>query len=183
MKNCNQTDTQTIFEHCESVTNYTIQLIDHLKSDNLELKNWKIPSWLYLYKLEILNNLLSIDIITEYTMFHDIGKPHCLELDQFGKRHFPNHTEVSAKLYLEATKNIQVSKLISLDMKIHTIKENETHDFIKNKEAITLLLVALAEIHSNANMFGGIESLSFRIKFKQIFSKGKSVLKKLFGEK
>lgn len=45
--------------------------------------------------------------------------------------------------------------------------------------AISLLITGLSEIHANASMFGGIESTSFKIKYKQIDSRGKAILKQL----
>ena len=44
---------------------------------------------------------------------------------------------------------------------------------------LSLLITGLSEIHANANMFGGIESTSFKIKYKQINSRGKQILKHL----
>ena len=65
-------------------------------------------------------------------------------------------------------------------MVLHTIKSDEVEDFIKNnsiKTVITLLVTALCELHSNASMFGGTESTSFKIKFKQLDKRGKQILK------
>jgi len=64
-------------------------------------------------------------------------------------------------------------------MEIHTIKAKELSFFIKNKEAISLLITGLSEIHANAEMFGGIESINFKIKYKQIDSRGKQIIKLL----
>jgi hypothetical protein len=52
-------------------------------------------------------------------------------------------------------------------MDIHTLKSEGVEEFCKNPLAITLLLTGLAEIHSNAQMFGDIESVSFRIKMEK----------------
>jgi hypothetical protein len=67
-----------------------------------------------------------------------------------------------------------------MDMMIHTMKSEDINSFIEFPEAITLLIVGLAEIHANAELFGGIESTSFKIKWKQISKKGKSICQKLF---
>ena len=70
-------------------------------------------------------------------------------------------------------------------MEIHTIKDKDVKEFIRDpRTAVTLLLVGLAEVHSNAQMFGGIESDSFKIKYKQIAKRGKAICELLFkGEK
>lgn len=43
--------------------------------------------------------------------------------------------------------------------------------------AITLLITGLSEIHSNAKMFGGTDSTSFKIKLKSITQRGKQIFK------
>jgi len=109
-----------------------------------------------------------------------LGKPYCIEYDEQGKRHFPNHAEVSYSKYLELGGNPQVAKLIKMDMMIHTMKSNDVDEFVKHPECITLLLAALAEVHSNSQLFGGINSISFKIKWKQIDKIGKKICLKLF---
>jgi hypothetical protein len=47
--------------------------------------------------------------------------------------------------------------------------------------AMSLLLTALAEVHSNANMFGGIESISFKSKWKKIDKRGRMLCKHFFN--
>lgn len=64
-------------------------------------------------------------------------------------------------------------------MDIHTIKAKDLDEFSENNSrALTLLLSGLSEIHANAEMFGGLESTSFKIKYKQIDSRGKQIIKK-----
>lgn len=92
--------------------------------------------------------------------------------------HFPNHAEVSYQVYSKEYPNdIIVSNLIKRDMEVHLIKDKDIVHFIRNKkDALTLLIVGLCELHSNADMFGGIESTSFKIKYKQINKRGKKIL-------
>ena len=99
-----------------------------------------------------------------------------MTIDDEGKRHFPNHAEVSYNTYLQLFGNEQVAQLIRMDMDIHLLKSEQIEEFAKRPEAITLLLTGLAEVHSNAAMFGGIESTSFKIKYKQIEKRGKQIL-------
>lgn len=63
-----------------------------------------------------------------------------------------------------------------MDMDIHVLKSDGVEEFASRPEAISLLLTGLAEIHANAEMFGGIESTSFKIKFKQINKRGKQII-------
>ena len=95
-----------------------------------------------------------------------------------GIAHFPNHADKSHDIYMNKLSGIeQVGKLIAMDMDIHKLKSIDVDEFAKRKEAASLLLSGLAEIHSNANMFGGLESTSFKIKWKQIDRRGKAICK------
>lgn len=180
MKQCLQTENQSVYQHGLSVWNYTEQLINILKSGNVP-DGFKIPNWFIQYNKFLLKALLPINIIEEYTIHHDCGKPYCLSTDENGKRHFPNHTEVSKYTWQSIGGCPTVTRLISMDMMIHTMKACDIENFIKHPEAITLLIVGLAEVHANAQMFGGIESTSFKIKWKQIDKRGKVICEKLFN--
>lgn len=180
MQCCPQTDTQSVYQHGVSVREHMLELITFLKTQHIG-EGWKLPDWMYQYREQLLAALLPIDIITEYCLFHDAGKPYCLTIDDCGKRHFPNHAEASYQTWLAIGGNLQVGQLIRMDMMIHTIKADQIAEFIQHPEAITLLLAGLSEIHSNAKAFGGIQSQSFQIKWKQINKRGKNIVSKLFG--
>ena len=64
-----------------------------------------------------------------------------------------------------------------MDMDIHLLKAVGVEEFASRPEAATLLLTGLAEVHSNAAMFGGISSTSFKIKWKQIDRRGKAIFR------
>lgn len=181
MQRCPQTDTQSVYQHGISVRDHLFELIDFLEIGKIT-EQWKLPEWLTTYRSQIKNSLLSKEIISEYAIFHDCGKPYCLTIDELGKRHFPDHARVSARTWIRIGGDIQIAKLIEMDMVIHTIKAAELDEFIKHPEAITLLLAGLAEVHSNAKMFGGLESESFKIKWNQINKRGKAICLKLFGD-
>lgn len=180
MRNCPQTDTQSVYQHGLSVRDHLFQIIEYLHTGQLS-GEWKLPSWLSDFKPQILQALLPINIIEEYATFHDCGKVYCLEYDEHGKRHFPDHAEKSYYVWRSVGGNPQAAELMRMDMLIHSLKAIEIDEFIQHPEAITLLLAGLAEIHSNASMFGGLQSDSFKIKWKQIDKRGKAICQKLFG--
>lgn len=176
MMNTKQTDTQNVLEHGIAVHNKFKQLL------NDDVSEWKLPTWFTDNKDFILKNLHDIDILSEYHILHDIGKPYCLKYDENGKRHFPDHAKVSFDTYKSISDNKVVADLILKDMDLHTIKADEVEDFVNRnsiKTILTLLVTALCEIHANADMFGGIDSQSFKIKFKQLDRRGNQILKLL----
>lgn len=175
MKSCQQNDFQTIYDHGLSVQ-------DHFKKlYSFNLEGFKIPNWFIQYKDRFHEKLFPYETCLEYTLFHDCGKPRCLTIDNEGKRHFPNHANVSADLWLELGGSEDVAKLIRGDMVIHTLKAENICEFASRKEALTLLIAGLAEIHSNAKMFGGIESTSFKIKWKKIDKFGQRICDIIFS--
>ena len=175
-----QTEGQSIYQHGLSVYHHTLKIIDLLSTNKIN-NNWRLPNWLFTYRKQILNALLPQNIIKEYTIFHDCGKPYCKIIDDNGKQHFPNHADISYNTWLQIGGNKITAKLIKMDMIIHTMKANDIDEFITHPEACTLLIVGLAEVHSNAQMFGGIDSTSFKIKWNQINKRGKAILEKLFN--
>lgn len=177
MSECPQTNTQSVLGHDLSVRKYAIDLIEFI-TDNKELENnWRLPDWLINNKKLISEELFDKETIEIYTLFHDCGKPRCLIYDSEGKKHFPNHANVSELTFREHFDNEQTARLIGMDMDIHLLKADNLEEFAQRKEAITLMIIGLAEIHSNADMFGGIESTSFKIKWKQINKRGNQILK------
>ena len=174
MLNCEQTKNQTVFQHGVSVYEYFLKLKES------ETKDFKLPKW-FIHKDFIYSNLYNDETICLYTKFHDCGKPIVRTVDFEGKIHFPNHAEVSKKIFFEVTGDELISNLIGWDMVLHTSTADEIDNYLKNiwsiKDSFTLLLVSLAEIHSNANLFGGIESDSFKSKFKKIEQRGTQICK------
>lgn len=115
-------------------------------------------------------------MIELYQIYHDCGKPYCLQIDEEGRRHFPNHATISYLTWLRHSDNKQIVNLIWMDMDMHLLKSDNVEPFARRAEAATLLLTSLAEIHANASMFGGIESTSFKIKYKHIAKRGKQII-------
>lgn len=170
MINCPQTDTQNVLQHGLSVFSFTQRLISG---------NWagmKIPEWFSENFEKIKENLLDFETIRLYNVYHDCGKPFCLTYDEKG-RHFPNHAEVSYETFKKYFNNDSAANLIKDDMVLHTATAEEIKSLNWSKNHYcTLLITALAELHSNAEMFGGIESTSFKIKFKKLNQRGKMLM-------
>lgn len=182
MHMCEQTKGLSVYQHGKMVSVFLFKFIEILNGEKPD-PDFKIPAWFDAYKDQIKDNLYSEEILELYTVFHDIGKPFCLEIDSDGKRHFPNHAEVSKQVWQSISDNQIVADLIGDDMIIHTASAIEIDEYLKKwdiKYAITLLLTSLAEIHANASMFGGIESISFKMKFKQVEKRGNQICKYLF---
>lgn len=179
MQQCEQAKGQSIFQHGLSVKEHIFQLIDYLKTGQIT-GDWRLPDWLSEYNQQILSALLPQDIIEEYTIYHDCGKPYCKSIDENGRTHFPNHADISSKTWLEVGGSCAAAKLMKMDMMIHTMKACDIDEFITHPEACTLLLAGLAEVHANAKMFGGTDSTSFKIKWNQINKRGKAICQKLF---
>lgn len=179
MNECPQTDTQSVMDHGLDVRDHFRQLYKILESGQTD-PYWRLPAWIFQYRNQLLTALFPLDIIEEYTLFHDCGKVFCLTYEN-GKRHFPNHAEISYQTWLKYG-TVEAANLMRLDMEIHRIKDKDIDSFILHPEAITLLLVGLCEVHSNSRMFGGMDSDSFKIKWKQINKRGAKICERLFGE-
>ena len=180
MKTCFQTKGMSILEHGHSVHNYYLDLHNYLYND-VELQyQWRLPEWLLLNKEYIKSKLFDLDILHDYHIYHDCGKPQCVTIDENEKQHFPDHALASAKRWEQCTvgtvKNTQIGHLIRMDMDIHLLDSVGLPPFSQRPEAISLLITGLCEIHSNAAMFGGIESTSFKIKWKHIDKRGRQLL-------
>lgn len=180
MQNTPQTESQSVYQHGVSVKEHIFELISFLKTGQIG-EGWKLPPWMSEYREQLLTSLFPENIIKEYAIFHDCSKPYCLFLDEEGKRHFPDHANKSYNKWLEVGGNEEAAQLMKMDMDIHLLKDKDVDEFCKRPQAITLLLAGLAEIHSNASAFGGIESISFKIKYKQIDKRGATICRKLFA--
>lgn len=140
-------------------------------------KDIKLPQW---FNVEKLLQYVYMDKLRSYTIMHDCGKPYCEVVDENGKKHFPDHANVSAQVYNKYFDNYMVHNYIKHDMFLHTCSSVEAHEFQGSNELIAgLLLVSFAEIYANCKMFGGVESTSFKIKYKQLDKRGKVLFDKL----
>ena len=179
MKTCGQTSTQSVLEHGFSVKNYLFDLLDHLEHNTPLKYQWVLPDWIYENRDFLLQSLPPRDTLKLYTIMHDCGKPFCITINEDGRRHFPNHAEVSYQTFSQLYNDPIAAELIRRDMDIHLLKADGVDDFCNSPMAITSLIVGIAEIHSNASMFGGIGSTSFKIKNKSISQRGKQIISKI----
>lgn len=183
MLTCEQSAGQSVYQHGKSVSEFYRKLLIELENDSISA-DWKLPDWFFQYKDKILTNLHDQDIILLYTLYHDIGKPYC-RMEENGKIHFPDHAAVSAYIWKHIGGEPLVGHLIAHDMTLHTSSAIEIAELLGNclscKDSITLLFVGLCELHSNAMLFGGFESINFKIKIKQLSQRGKQICKYWFG--
>lgn len=176
MEDCYQFPGMSVYEHGESVVEWFTDLYNHVVH-NIELEHtWRLPNWIN--NPLIKQNLLPLNTLQTYQLWHDIGKPECREVDSEGKQHFPEHAFVSANTWADlmddcSPEDVQIEWLIRHDMDAHTVKGEEVAEFIKQPEAISQILTALAEIHSNASYLNQLDSTNFKIKSKQLDKLGR----------
>lgn len=185
MLRCEQTQGQSVYQHGQSVDSHLQELIGYLEGHDL-VHEWRIPKWLEQYKSQLLDSVHERATASLYALYHDCGKPYCRTVDDDGRVHFPDHANVSKAIYEAVGGSIEVANLIGWDMCLHTATADEIAQLCQEEwsvaDATTLLLAALAEVHSNAKMFGGLESTSFKSKWKKVDRRGNQICKFYFGE-
>ncbi len=183
MLSCFQFQSMSVLDHGRSVHNWFRDLHGHLEQGSPLQLNWRMPEWIH--DPLIPKKLLSFDLLHTYQVYHDCGKPLCRVVDEQGRQHFPDHAEASRQRWLECSDGskdaLAIANLIGMDMDAHTLKADGIAEFAMREEAVSLLVTALCELHSNAQMFGGIDSVSFKIKWKALEKTGKRVLAHLRG--
>jgi len=171
MKACEQASGLTIYEHGLAVANRYRDLYEMLTSKrhhssyewHLEEKDYEL--------LKLLSaKALSPKEARVYHIYHDCGKPSTMRLDEQGRKHFPGHAEASAKLFMQARPEDELTaRLIAKDMLCHTTKPAAAGHLLQDPDFPTLMLTAWAELHANASaLFGGFLADSFKIKRKQL---------------
>lgn len=177
MKQCEQMPSLSVLEHGIMVSDHYRDLIGYIRDGGDLQLDWRLPDWIKDRRL--LERLLPDELMETYQVYHDCGKPFCLVIDEDGKRRFPDHAQVSRNTWLSLDGDERIADLIGMDMDAHLLKDEGVAAFAKRPQAVALILTALAEIHANATMFGGIESTSFKIKWKQLDKRGKAILRHL----
>ena len=145
---------------------------------------WRMPDWLLANKDYIFTHMTNWDEwFMTYLEYHDIGKPYCREVDSEGKQHFPDHANVSADVWLAVNKDSDpretqwIGNMIRKDMDMHLLRPSGAEEYAQTNPDTWLLslIAAFCEIHANASMFGGLESTSFKIKYKNLCAIGKKL--------
>lgn len=164
MQACMQNEHQNVLDHGRSVLRHYQIMLGHLDSGHDLPRWWRLPCW----AKDMRPFALPDAIMAEYAEFHDCGKPFCRTVDEGGRQHFPGHAEMSEKIWLSVGGHAQAARLMALDMHAHILTPATVAEFGVMPEAPSLLLMAIAETHSNAMMFGGTDSDSFKIKMKKL---------------
>lgn len=144
---------------------------------------WMLPEW-FTDNEEWIKRAISkrMTVILEYQLWHDCGKPFCREEDLEGKVHYSRHAQVSERAYRKAGGSVEIAALIGKDMLCHTSRTSDAEALAKDPDIVPLLVTALCETHANAGMFGGLDSDSFKIKWKRLNSLGKAIMRELKPE-
>lgn len=173
MSSCSQSKGQTILQHGEAVSARYRDLVGERAME------WRLPDW---FDPDFLLPLCPpAETMEQYHVYHDCGKPYCVTVDDEGRQHFPDHARVSAAVWRASGGDEGIAELISRDMDMHTLKPSEAAGYDRMDLAPALLLTALAELHANAEMFGGVESTSFKIKFKALNKVGRNIINHIKG--
>lgn len=171
MSSCCQTPGQTILQHGEAVAARYKDLIGDRRLD------WRLPDW---FDLDFLLPLCPLpEVMEEYHIYHDCGKPFCRTIDADGKQHFPDHARISASIWRVHGGDPLIAEFIEHDMDFHIMKPADAAEYKRLDLAPALLLTALAELHANASMFGGLESTSFKIKWKNLNKLGNRLITRI----
>lgn len=156
-----------MLQHGESVAAQYGLLIEQLESGTCD------STLASLYQ-KLKTKLPPPEALVRYHIYHDCCKHLCLEVDEQGRRHFPNHAEWSAKQFeLIFPEDKFAAVLIRKDMDFHTMKGEELQQLCKSPFAPILYFTAWAEINANAEMFGGRDSTSYKIKAKKLLKAAK----------
>jgi hypothetical protein len=180
MRTTFQFQSQSVLAHGESVYKYYQKLVRCLDNNCTDI-DMRIPDVIREYWPFIKENLYDEETLKEYMILHDCGKPYCRTVDEEGKQHFPDHAQKSYEIYMQLWGNPTVGELIRSDMDIHLLKDDGIDQFMEKplQQICTHLIVGLAELLSNAQMFGGVDSTGFKIKYKSLEKRAKKILPRL----
>lgn len=166
-----QFQNQTILQHGQSVHEHFKKILEALESKNYE--TYTFPKNLVDRWPQIKKKLYHIDVLQQYHIYHDCGKPYCCTIDWLGKRHFPNHSQVSYETYSKVFSDDIVAKLIKHDMIFHSGSMEQIDSFINQNDKrflFSLWMTSLAEIYSNSAMFAADNQDSFKKKYAKLES-------------
>ena len=177
MGRCMQFRTQSVLQHGEAVLAKYEVLLEHA-AQGLLPAGWRQPKWWTPDTAQMLaRSQPPADIMSRYLTYHDCGKPACRTVDEEGRQHFPGHAAVSARSWAAAGGHPDEVWLMANDMMLHSGSAEECEVLRGHRLLPGLMFAALAEIHSNAEMFGGPETPSFKAKAKQLERRTAQLLK------
>lgn len=168
-----QTPGQSIYEHGRSVwMHYHSLFID---------RSIELPDCIKLHFDFLKDRQLDDELIEVYLTWHDIGKPLCFDIDANGKWHFHGHAIVSEEAWRAYhdcetdPSHDDIAMLIGRDLDL-LAGTPSTLDKPDDYTA-TQIFCAWAALYSNAGMFGGTDSTSFKIKRKKLERNTKHLLR------
>lgn len=187
MRTCMQSTQMSVLDHGIDVARKFWELTDHVTDGSPLSHEWIIPGWVGHPVVRQCFDSFDPDVIGLYQTYHDCGKPLCLIVDAEGRRQYPDHANVSADRWLAcsdgSTQAHHVAALIRMDMDVHLLRVGGVSEFASRPEALPLLITALCEVTSNAQMFGGIGSTSYKIKWKHIDRMGRKIIDAIVAQR
>jgi hypothetical protein len=177
MHGCEQAPGISVLKHGQMVNDRFLDLYYSICHNQPLKLEWRLPDWFWQHRQKICCQLLPLDSISRYQVYHDCGKPYCKVIDESGKSHYPDHAKISGEIWRSLGNPEAECRLMELDMEAHKIRREGYPEFWAREEAMTLWITAFCEIHANAEMFGGIESVSFKIKWKRLEKLGRFYFK------
>lgn len=174
MTNTLQFDTQNILQHGQSVHDHYLKIIEAL--DAKDYSKYQFPQILKDSWHKVKKRLFHSDVLKQYHIYHDCGKPYCINVDVAGRRHFKDHALVSYDVYCQVFSNDIVAKFIRSDMIFHSGTMEDITAFIAENDKrflLSLWVTALAEIYSNSAFFED------RTGFNKKYAKLESILPKI----
>ena len=180
MHNCMQTPTISTLQHGILCFSYYLDLLQIL-SGKVSLYDLQLPDLFMVEAKNLLTHQLPLETMMSALIYHDCGKYICQSEDEQGV-HFRNHAATSAELYAHLFSDVDAKWLISNDMLLHTCTAEELAAVIPKTvpEYLTsLLLGSYAELHANAQQFGGRDSTNFKIKLKHLTKRCNQILREV----
>lgn len=177
MRDCMQFRTQNVLEHGDAVWAAYQLLLDFAMQEQFP-DGWRQPKW---WSADVGRRLAGLQpgevLMANYLRYHDCGKPQCRVVDDEGRAHFPEHARHSAALWQSLGGHPDEVWLMANDMLLHTGSAEDCEPLKGHRLAPALLFAALAELHANAPMFGGVETVSFKAKAKHLERRSAQLLR------
>lgn len=171
MQCCEQAPGLNMLQHGQLVHEKYKELIAKLDANDIEYAE------LHALYARYGRSLPPSAVLESYHVYHDCGKHLTLTIGEDGKRRYPNHHEASARQYSHIfPEDGFTTTLIRMDMDFHILRGDDLLRLCRSPFAPILCFTAWAEINANAEMFGGKESESYKIKRSRLIQAGKKLL-------